>query len=128
MSNAASTTEARPSRDWLVHVILILGVVVFALPLWIVLMGSTHDAATIGRGDIPLLPGPDAVANYTLAWTRGEHRVTATVTPLPDLPADAVVRGRLVLDLPATPLSSTDPVCADPYSTKRFVGEPREFP
>ena len=71
MSNAASTTEARPSRDWLVHVILILGVVVFALPLWIVLMGSTHDAATIGRGDIPLLPGPDAVANYTLAWTRG---------------------------------------------------------
>ena len=74
MSNAASTTEAPParaSRDWLVHAILIAGVVVFALPLWIVLMGSTHDAATIGRGDIPLLPGPDAVANYSLAWNRG---------------------------------------------------------
>ena len=67
MSNAASTTEpARASRDWLVHVVLVAGVVVFALPLWIVLMGSTHDAATIGRGDVPLLPG---VATPTEAFT-----------------------------------------------------------
>jgi ABC-type glycerol-3-phosphate transport system permease component len=34
----------------LTHVILVLGVLLFALPIWIVLMGSTHDAGTIGRG------------------------------------------------------------------------------
>ncbi|WP_244931530.1 hypothetical protein [Nocardioides sp. W7] len=63
-----------------------------------------------------------------LAWAKGEHRIAATVTEVPDLPEDSIVRGRVVLDLPATPLSSTDPVCADPYSTKRFPAEPREFP
>jgi hypothetical protein len=63
-------------------------------------------------------------AGYTrtgeLVWERGAHRVAATVTELPDLPEDSIVRGRLVLDLPVAPLSSTDPACADPYSTKRF--------
>ena len=34
-------------------------------------MGSTHDAATIGRGEVPLLPGAHALENYRAAWTRG---------------------------------------------------------
>lgn len=46
--------------------------------------------------------------------------VTATVTPLEDIPDDSIVRGTVVLDLPSVPLSSDDPVCDDPYSTKRF--------
>jgi len=73
MSNAVSITEPRPPRDsgWLVHAILVVGVIIFALPLWIVLIGSTHDAATIGRGEVPLLPGGHAVENYLQAWTRG---------------------------------------------------------
>lgn len=63
-----------------------------------------------------------------LAWSKGAHSVSARVSELPDVPEDAVVRGTVVLDLPATSLSSTDPVCADPYSTKRFPPKPREFP
>ncbi len=61
----------RRAGDWLTHAILLAGVVLFALPLWIVLMGSTHDAATIGRGEVPLLPGPHALENYRQAWTSG---------------------------------------------------------
>ena len=42
---------SNPRADMLTHIILVLGVLLFALPIWIVLMGSTHDAGTIGRGD-----------------------------------------------------------------------------
>ena len=55
---------SNPRADMITHFILILGVLLFALPIWIVLMGSTHDAGTIGRGDVPLLPGAEAAANY----------------------------------------------------------------
>lgn len=70
-----------PSRiagvDIATHVILLLGVVLFALPIWIVLMGSTHDSATIGRGEVPLLPGPHALENYATAWGEGNTRRAA---------------------------------------------------
>ena len=61
----------RRRADLFTHLGLVLGVVVFALPLWIVLMGSTHDAATIGRGDVPLLPGDQGIANYSAVWGSG---------------------------------------------------------
>ncbi|MFA6298183.1 MAG: hypothetical protein WC642_03395 [Nocardioides sp.] len=46
--------------------------------------------------------------------------VTATVAPLEDVPDDSIVRGTVVFDLPSIPVASDDPVCDDPYSTKRF--------
>jgi sn-glycerol 3-phosphate transport system permease protein len=57
--------------DVYTHLGLILGVIVFALPLWIVLMGSTHDAATIGRGEVPLLPGDQGLSAYAQVWGSG---------------------------------------------------------
>ncbi|MBL6077364.1 sn-glycerol-3-phosphate ABC transporter permease UgpE [Belnapia sp. T18] len=53
------------------HLWLLLGVLIFAAPIYITLIGSTHDASTIGRGDVPLLPGSHAVENYTAAWVSG---------------------------------------------------------
>jgi len=47
---------------------LSLGVLVFAFPIYLTLIGSTHDASTIGRGDVPLLPGPLGAENYAHAW------------------------------------------------------------
>ena len=70
MSNAASTTEpARP--DWLAHGVLLLGAALFVLPIWVVLMGATHDAATIGRGEVPLLPGKEGAANFAALFASG---------------------------------------------------------
>lgn len=46
--------------------------------------------------------------------------VTATVTPLDDVSEDSIVRGTVVFDLPSVPLASDDPICDDPYATKRF--------
>ena len=36
--------------DYLAHAVLALGVVLFALPVWLVLAGSTQDSGAISRG------------------------------------------------------------------------------
>ena len=43
-------------RDWVAHIVLILGVLLFLFPLWLVFAGSTQDAGAISRGDLSLLP------------------------------------------------------------------------
>ncbi|WP_368773291.1 sn-glycerol-3-phosphate ABC transporter permease UgpE [Roseomonas sp. AR75] len=68
----ARATERRQSRSrWLAHAVLALGVLVFAFPIWVTIVGSSHDASTIGRGDMPLWFGGEAVANYVSAWVSG---------------------------------------------------------
>jgi sn-glycerol 3-phosphate transport system permease protein len=42
--------------DWPAHIVLILGVALFILPLWLVLAGSTLDPAAIARGELSLIP------------------------------------------------------------------------
>jgi sn-glycerol 3-phosphate transport system permease protein len=70
--------EARSSLAWVPHAVLGLGVVVFAFPIYVALIGSTHDAGTIGRGSLPLYPGAEARENYGQAWSLGSgQRVKA---------------------------------------------------
>jgi sn-glycerol 3-phosphate transport system permease protein len=66
-------------NTWLPHVVLILGVIIFAFPIYLAFIGSTHDAATIGRGQMPLTMGPDLVKNYQQALFSGRgERVLGT--------------------------------------------------
>jgi sn-glycerol 3-phosphate transport system permease protein len=62
-------------RNLPVHLILSIAVILFAFPVYLALIGSTWDAATIGRGQMPLTPGPEMVENYVNALTaaRGER-------------------------------------------------------
>jgi len=62
-------------RNLPIHLILILAVIIFAFPVYFAFIGSTWDAGTIGRGQMPLNPGPYLVENYTNALTsaRGER-------------------------------------------------------
>ena len=55
--------HAAPARrtDWLAHIVLGLGVLLFALPVWLVLAGSTQDSGAITRGELSLLPSLDAL-------------------------------------------------------------------
>ena len=67
------------SESWIPHFVLILGVVVFAFPIYFALIGSTHDAATIATGRMPLLPGGHTLENYWQALASGSgFRVSAT--------------------------------------------------
>jgi sn-glycerol 3-phosphate transport system permease protein len=63
-------SDQRPFRlaDLGAYPWLILGVLIFAFPIYLTLIGSTHDASTIGRGDVPLIPGPLGLENYRNAW------------------------------------------------------------
>jgi sn-glycerol 3-phosphate transport system permease protein len=69
------------SRNWLTHLVLILGVAIFVFPVYVALIASTHTAETIARGDMPLVPGPLAATNYRQAFEegQGEHVKAAPV-------------------------------------------------
>jgi sn-glycerol 3-phosphate transport system permease protein len=51
-------------RDWLAHAVLLLGVVLFALPIWVAVAGSTQDSAAIARGQISLIPQLSGLGVY----------------------------------------------------------------
>ena len=63
---------AQNTRNLPVHVILIVAVIIFAFPVYLAFIGSTCDAGTIGRGAMPLTPGPDLVENYTNTLTSAQ--------------------------------------------------------
>jgi len=73
-----ATRRRRIFSRLLAHGALILGVLIVAFPIYMTLVGSTHDAGTIGRGDVPLLPGAHAVENYATAWNEGGGRTHTT--------------------------------------------------
>ncbi len=82
--------ERESRAAWLPHAVLLAGVLIFAFPIYTALIGSTHDAATIGRGGLPLYPGEFAVENYTQAWTQGSgQRVKAS--PVAQMMANSFV-------------------------------------
>ena len=88
-------TRQRPT-NWVPHVILVIGVAIFAFPIYLALIGSTHDGGTIARGETPLVPGPYLLDNYWQAWTRGSsERVTS-------VPAQALMFNSLVMALGIT--------------------------
>ena len=68
----------RRRESWIPHFVLIIGVVVFAFPIYFALIGSTHDAATISTGRMPLVPGAHTIENYWQALTSGSgDRISA---------------------------------------------------
>jgi len=56
--------EHRPWNDIIAHAILTLGVFLVAFPVYLALIASTHDAATVIGGNMPLSPGGHALENY----------------------------------------------------------------
>ncbi|MBV8393340.1 MAG: sn-glycerol-3-phosphate ABC transporter permease UgpE [Alphaproteobacteria bacterium] len=66
----------RGRSDWATHAILLLGVLIFAFPIYVALIASTLDSGTIGRGEMSLLPGSHLIQNYIAAWFSGGGRTT----------------------------------------------------
>jgi sn-glycerol 3-phosphate transport system permease protein len=57
--------ENRPILDFFCHLILIAGVAIVVLPVYIAIIASTHGNTEFMSGLIPLLPGDQAVTNYS---------------------------------------------------------------
>jgi sn-glycerol 3-phosphate transport system permease protein len=70
--------ENRPVLDFICHLILIAGVVVVIFPVYIAVIASTHGPYDFMSGLIPLLPGSQAVENYSVMLGTG---ISSSGTP-----------------------------------------------
>jgi len=74
--------ENRPFLTVLSHLVVLLGVIVIAFPVWMTFVASTHSQQTMLQSPIPLLPGPHLIENYTKVLTEGYGRVGSTSVAL----------------------------------------------
>ena len=66
--------ENRPFVTFLSHLVVLLGVVIIAFPVWMTFVASTHDQTTMLRSPVPLLPGPHLIDNYRQILFEGYGR------------------------------------------------------
>jgi sn-glycerol 3-phosphate transport system permease protein len=57
--------------DWPAHLVLLLGVALFILPIWLVLAGSTLDPGAISRGELSLIPRLAGLSVYPTVLSEG---------------------------------------------------------
>src|SRR5690606_22508964 len=57
------------------HLLLVLGVLLVAFPIYYVFVASTHPLRAILTPPLPLLPGTEIIANYSEALFGGVKRI-----------------------------------------------------
>ncbi|MEZ2218625.1 sn-glycerol-3-phosphate ABC transporter permease UgpE [Rhizobium sp. RCC_161_2] len=73
--------EKRPVANLIGHLMLILGVIIVAFPIYYTFVASTMTSAEILRPPISLLPGGHFVENYGEALSGGVERVVGVSLP-----------------------------------------------
>jgi sn-glycerol 3-phosphate transport system permease protein len=68
--------EHRPLSDIIAYAILTFGVFIVAFPVYLALIASTHDAATVVGGNMPLSLGGHTLDNYYRAVFVGGSRTS----------------------------------------------------
>ena len=63
--------ERRPLVTFFSHLVLILGVIIIAFPIWITFVASTHDAVRMVQIPLPLLPGDQFFVNLKQTLSKG---------------------------------------------------------
>lgn len=71
--------ERRPFLDFLTHVVLILGVIVVAFPVYVVFVASSLTAEDVLQAPMTLIPGPHLIDNYSEVLT---HDMGNSATPV----------------------------------------------
>lgn len=66
--------EHRPLSDFIAYLILSIGVLIVAFPVYLAVIASTHDAVTVVNGNMPLTPGPHTAENYYRIIVQGASR------------------------------------------------------
>ena len=56
--------ENRRYRNIGAYAVLTLGVLIFAFPVYVAVIATTHENATIMNGNMPLVPGGNTLENY----------------------------------------------------------------
>ncbi|WP_169570260.1 sn-glycerol-3-phosphate ABC transporter permease UgpE [Sneathiella limimaris] len=63
--------ENRPFLKFMEHLVLILGVLVVAFPLWLTFVAATHDAGRMSELPLPVLPGSHFFENLNTLLDSG---------------------------------------------------------
>ncbi len=63
--------ENRPLATFISHVVLIVGVLVVAFPIWVTFVAATHDQVRMAQAPLPLLPGTHFFENLMETLTLG---------------------------------------------------------
>jgi sn-glycerol 3-phosphate transport system permease protein len=63
--------EKRPLLTFVSHLILVLGVVIVALPLYVAFVASSRTAEDVIHAPMPMLPGTHLVENYAAVLAHG---------------------------------------------------------
>jgi len=73
--------ENRPILDFITYLVLILGIIIIAFPIWVMFVGASHDGIRMLQVPIPLLPGDQFFQNLkeTLLGSGLEGTSTAPV-------------------------------------------------
>ncbi|HET9820933.1 MAG TPA: glycerol-3-phosphate transporter, partial [Burkholderiaceae bacterium] len=61
--------ERKPLLTALSHLVLIIGVLIVAFPVYVTFVASTHSTQRIVQTPMPLTPGDQLVENYVKALT-----------------------------------------------------------
>jgi sn-glycerol 3-phosphate transport system permease protein len=85
------------------HLVLIVGVIIVAFPVYIAVIASTHSAETIANGQLSLLPGGELIENYRRALFVGTSSTTralvATMLFNSFVTALAIAVGKIAISL-----------------------------
>jgi sn-glycerol 3-phosphate transport system permease protein len=75
--------ERRPIADTLAHVVLVLGVLIVAFPVWITFVASTQTAeAIVQNAPMSIVPGSNFFESYRVALFGGESAYGSKITPV----------------------------------------------
>ncbi len=75
--------ENRPAATALAHLVLMLGVLIIAFPVYITFIASTHTAEEIvQRVPMTLLPGNNMIESYKLALQGGQTEYGSKIAPV----------------------------------------------
>src|SRR5947207_11800872 len=70
--------ERRSTLGILAHVVLIIGVLIVAFPVYVTFVASTHTADEVVQVPMPLLPGSHLIENYVSALKGGSTGAGST--------------------------------------------------
>lgn len=71
--------ENRPWLTYLTHVILVVGVLIMAFPIYLTFVASTHTLPELLERPMPVLPGSHFIENYSAALTSGVKELGVSV-------------------------------------------------
>ncbi|CAI2933017.1 sn-glycerol-3-phosphate ABC transporter permease UgpE [Aminobacter sp. P9b] len=92
-----------PIRTFIAHLVLVLGILIVAFPIYYTFVASTHSLQTILRPPLPLLPGDRFVENYSEALFGGVGRIggvsVATLLFNTTVVALGIAIGKIIISL-----------------------------